>query len=86
MMKSEPDPFFVTSIIELKLDEFTLLEWQKHSQEEVEEVFHYQELLDFINHWAQASESLVDSSKKHSVPSVRKPAQFGESRIIHCCE
>ena len=77
-MKSEPDPFFVTSVIELKLDESTLFEWQKHSQEKVEEVPHYQELLDFINLRAQASESLVDPSKKHSVPYVRKPAQFGK--------
>ena len=77
-MKSEPDPFFVTSVIELKLDESTLFEWQKHSQEKVEEVPHYQELLDFINLRAQASESLVDPSKKHSVPYVRKPDQFGK--------
>ena len=77
-MKSEPDPFFVTSVIELKLDETTLFEWQKHSQKKVEEVPHYQELLDFINLRAQASESLVDPSKKHTVPSARKPAQFGK--------
>ena len=60
-MKSEPDPSFVTSVIELKLDE-TLFEWQKHSQEKVEEVPHYQDILDFIDLRAQASESLAGSS------------------------
>ena len=77
-MKSEPDPFFVTSIIELKLDETTLFEWQKHSQEKVEEVPHYQDLLDFINLRAQASESLAGPSKRQNVPSGKKPAQFGK--------
>ena len=67
--KSEPDPSFVTSILELKLDEMTLFEWQKHSQEKVEEVPHYQEILDFIDLWAQALESLADPSRKQNSTS-----------------
>ena len=74
-MKSEPDPSFVTSIIELKLDETTLFEWQKHSQEKVEEVPHYQDILDFIDLRAQALESLAGPSRKQNTTSGRKPTQ-----------
>ena len=76
-MKSEPDPSFVTSIIELKLDEMTLFEWQKHSQETVEEVPHYRDVLDFLNLRAQAAESITVSSKKQGTPSGKRPTQFG---------
>ena len=34
-MKSEPDPSFVTSLVELKLDEM-LFEWQKYNQDKAE--------------------------------------------------
>ena len=44
-MKSEPDPSFIISIIELKLDETTLYEWQKHSQEKADEIPHYHDTL-----------------------------------------
>lgn len=64
-MKCEPDPSFITSLIEIKLDEETLFEWHKHSQEKVAEVPHYQEILDFINLRAQASESVTSFNKKH---------------------
>lgn len=37
-MKEEPDPSFITSIIELKLDPTTLFEWQKHSQDTTDSV------------------------------------------------
>ena len=63
---------FITSMIELKLDTDTLFEWQKHTQAEAE-VPHYQELLDFIDIRAQASEASCTVSKK-STPSPRKPA------------
>ena len=36
---------FITSIIELKLDATTLFEWQKHTQEKVDDVPPYQDLL-----------------------------------------
>ena len=76
-MKSEPDLSFVTSIIELKLDETTLFEWQKHSQEKVEEVPHYQDILDFIDLRAQASESFAGPSRKQNATSGKKPTQSG---------
>ncbi len=51
-MKYDPGP----SVLELKLDATTTFEWQKHSQTQ-RKVPHYQDLLDFINLRAQASES-----------------------------
>ena len=42
-----PGPF-VTSVLELKLDQNTLFEWQKHSSESTT-VPHYNNLLDFVN-------------------------------------
>ncbi len=54
-MDYDPGPF-MTSVLELKLDATTTFEWQKHSQAQ-SKVPHYQDLLDFINLRAQASES-----------------------------
>ena len=62
-----PGPF-ITSVLELKLDNGTMFEWQKHSQESVD-VPHYNDLLDFINLRAQASESLSTSSSKKPFPN-----------------
>ena len=65
-MRTEPDPSFITSIIELKLDETTLFEWQKHSQGTVDEVPHYHNLLEFLDLRAQASETLSVQSRCHT--------------------
>ena len=62
---------FLTSMIGLKLDVDTLFEWQKYSQAETD-VPHYQDLLDFINLRAQASEASCAAPKKQTQPS-RKP-------------
>ena len=66
-----PRPF-ITSVLELKLDQNTMFEWHKHSQEHTD-VPHYNELLDFINLHvrAQASESLPIAQKKQ--PHSQKP-------------
>ena len=65
-MGYEPSGPFITSVLELKLDTNTMFEWQKHSQDCVD-VPHYQELLNFIDLRAQASESSVsNTSKKQS--------------------
>ena len=56
-----PGPF-ITSVLELKLDSNTMFEWQKHSHES-STVPHYNELLDFINLRAQASETLPSNRK-----------------------
>ena len=66
-MECELPGSFITSVLELKLDQDTMFEWQKHSHESTT-VPHYSELLDFINLRAQASESLP-SSKKSNPPN-----------------
>ena len=81
-MKYEPDPSFITSLVELKLDEGTLFEWHKHSQDTVSEVPHYKEILDFINLRAQASESLSSFGKKHHhLPSGKQQPQNHHNKV-----
>ena len=60
-MKHEPSSSFLTSVIELKLDVDTMFEWQKHSQANID-VPHYQDLLEFLDLRAQASETTVSGS------------------------
>ena len=62
-MEYEPSGPFVTSLLELKLDVNTMFEWQKHSQAKTE-VPHYQELLEFLNVRAQASETPNADNKR----------------------
>ena len=62
-MGYEPSGPFITSVIELKLDVTTMFEWQKHSQS-CREVPHYQDLLDFIDLRAQASETTINDQTK----------------------
>ena len=57
-MHHEPTGTFITSLLELKLDQNTIFEWRKFSQKSTD-VPHYNELLEFINLRAQASESMV---------------------------
>ena len=59
---------FVTAILELKLDTTAIFEWQKHSRDQTN-VPDCQNLLDFLNLRAQATESsLHQLSKKLSKP------------------
>ena len=62
-MGSEPDESFITSVIELKLDVSTMFEWQRHSQDKAE-VPSYNEILEFLDLRAQASETSLSSSTK----------------------
>ena len=56
-----------------------MFEWQKHSQDKVEDVPCYQDLLDFIDLRAQASEtSLFGSCKKNLPHPGKKPGSFGK--------
>ena len=68
-MDYEPSSAFITAVIELKLDTNTMFEWQRHSQSQAT-VPHFQELLEFIDCRAQASETSV---------SLKKPTR-GESQ------
>ena len=70
-MKCEPDSSFITSVTELKLDSETMFEWQKHSQDKTEV---YQDILDFIDLRAQASETIPPKKQvKTDPPYMRKP-------------
>ena len=71
-MDYKPSGPFITSILELKLNVDTMFEWQKHSQS-LATVSHYQELLEFINLHAQASESSVSENRKYSKNEVKRP-------------
>ena len=69
-MGYEPSGPFITSALELKLDDTTMFEWQKHSQSS-SSVPHFQDLLDFLNLRAQATESnLPDRSAKRPRPET----------------
>ena len=56
-------------MIELKLDVDTLFEWQKHSQKSAI-VPHYEELLEFIDLRAQASETSCTTQRKKQLSRV----------------
>ena len=64
---------FLTSMIELKLDQTTMFEWRRHSETSVD-VPHYEDLLKFLDMRAQAAESIgQDPSKNHSSKSGQRP-------------
>ena len=64
-MKEYPTGSFITALLELKLDKDTMFEWHKASQDN--ETPHYNDLLDFLNLRAQASEtSSSELKKRHS--------------------
>ena len=82
-MDYEPSGTFITSVIELKLDASTLFEWEKYSQGKTE-VPHYNELLEFIDLRAQASEtSLPTPAKKpptrSDMSASRKSSSSGKT-------
>jgi hypothetical protein len=67
----EPSGAFVTSIIELKLDQDTMFEWQRQSQSKTG-VPHYQDLLGFLDLRAQASETSLPSTGRRTKRDPRK--------------
>lgn len=62
-MDYEPSGSFITSMMELKLDQNTMFEWQKFSQKSID-VPHYNELLEFLNLRAQACETYTSDTKR----------------------
>ena len=62
-MEYEPSGQFITSILELKRDPNSMFEWQRYSQKH-SDVPHYQELLEFLNLRAQASESSTSNQQR----------------------
>lgn len=55
-MGEEPSSSFITSVIELKLDVNTMIEWQQHTHFQ-SSVPSYNELLEFLDSRAQALDS-----------------------------
>ena len=64
-MGEEPSGAFITSILELKLDQATMFEWQRASQDSTS-VPHYQKLLEFLDLRAQASETCSLTQERRS--------------------
>ena len=63
---------FITSMLELKLDQVTMFEWQRHNQDS-NNVLHYSALLNFLDLRAQASENIVcEMDHKRPVPTAKK--------------
>ena len=88
---AECDPLshFITSTIQLKLDPNTLFEWQKHTQT-VADVPPFQDILEFIDLRASASESTtkrpkVDaSSKRVTTHFTTKLSEPSNSHCVLC--
>ena len=69
------DPYgpFVTALVELKLDQLIMFEWQRQSQDATDTP-HFERLLKFLHLKAQASESFVQGTQKRQAqikPSVQ---------------
>ena len=79
-MGQDPSGPFITSLLELKLDQNTLFEWQKCSQSS-KDIPHYTKLLDFLNLRAQASESCSSEAKRFICHDVKKQ-HFSNSKQI----
>ena len=63
---------FITSMLEMKLDQGKMFEWQRHSQEP-KDVPYYSALLEFHNLKAQAFENAVcESDHKHRTSAAKK--------------
>ena len=68
-MGYDPSGPFITSLVEMKLDRTTMFEWQRHTQE-ISDVPHYAEILEFIDLRARASETVFrEGLKRHSQPN-----------------
>ena len=71
----EPLSHFITSIIQLKLDPGTLFEWQKHTQM-VTDVPHFQDILEFIDLRARASEATFKRAPRVETPLKKISTNF----------
>ena len=85
-MGYEPSGPSITSTLELKLDQSTVFEWQKHSLKS-EGVPYYLDLLEFLNLRAQTTESTItDGNSKrvtHARPYAKKTSSTGGTVASH---
>ena len=83
-MKQDITESFITSTLELKLDQATMFEWQRHSQDS-NDVPHYVALLEFLHFRAQASEMLFTSrntSVKHPRPKSNVTRRHHHTQLM----
>lgn len=80
-MGEEPSGAFVTSILELKLDQMTMIEWQKASQDSVG-VPHYTKLLEFLDLRAQASETYPSTQEKRVFRNDYRSTHSSSRQIV----
>ena len=69
----EPSGEFITSLLELKLDQPTMCEWQKFTQEP-KKVHHYSKLLVFLDLQAQGSDNTTHGERRHQCPPDKRAA------------
>ena len=71
--KQEITESFITTMLELKLDQATKFEWQRHSRDS-NDVPHYSALLEFLDLRAQAAEKAIHESnlKCHTLTAEKK--------------
>ena len=62
-MKQETIESFITSMLEVKLDQTTMFEWQRHSQD-LKDIPHYSVLLEFLGLRVQTSKHAVHEPDK----------------------
>ena len=66
---------FVMSVLETKLDQTTMFQWQKHNQG-LKEVPDYLELLEFLDLWARATENTKGSLSRSTLLTHRRRGQL----------
>ena len=62
-MKYEPSGTFVTALLEMRLNQSTMFEWQRHTQGKAD-LPHFTDFLDFIDLRARASEAISHERQK----------------------
>ena len=81
-MKQETFESFVTFVLELKLDQGTMFEWQRHSQDS-KDVPPYSDLLEILDLRVQACTNTIhDSDKRRSRPIEKKT--LSTETVVHC--
>ena len=71
-VEEDPNRSFVTALLELKRDKGTMFEWQNVSQD-ARKIPHYDDLLEFLNLRAQASETCSNEPKKSHFSKKTNP-------------
>ena len=82
MAKGDTFDTFMSSLIDMKLDQATKFTWQQHTHE-WRDVPYINELLEFIDWWAQASELSVTCDAERKVFNVEKKPKLQTSYQVN---